>query len=94
MSRATATRSVRADRTHSAIASHSPGRVNQQQDEGRQAKQPHRVLGQNAQAHRAAQERPDEFRSLRVRMGGWFAYFTMLSREQQDHHIRRQEGRS
>jgi formate C-acetyltransferase len=29
-----------------------------------------------------------------VRMGGWCAYFTMLSREQQDHHIRRQEGRS
>jgi pyruvate-formate lyase len=29
-----------------------------------------------------------------VRMGGWCAYFTMLSREQQEHHIRRQEGRS
>jgi pyruvate-formate lyase len=28
-----------------------------------------------------------------VRMGGWSAYFTMLSREQQEHHIRRQEGR-
>jgi len=27
-------------------------------------------------------------------MGGWCAYFTMLSREQQDHHIRRQEGRA
>jgi pyruvate-formate lyase len=27
-------------------------------------------------------------------MGGWCAYFTMLSREQQDHHIRRQEARS
>jgi len=32
--------------------------------------------------------------SLRVRMGGWCAYFTMLSREQQEHHIRRQEARS
>jgi formate C-acetyltransferase len=42
----------------------------------------------------AAQEEPEQWRSLRVRMGGWCAYFTMLSREQQDHHIRRQEGRS
>jgi choline trimethylamine-lyase len=40
---------------------------------------------------RAAQQSPEEYRSLRVRMGGWSAYFTMLSREQQDHHIRRQE---
>jgi formate C-acetyltransferase len=43
---------------------------------------------------RAAQREPDNYRSLRVRMGGWCAYFTMLSREQQDHHIRRQEARS
>jgi formate C-acetyltransferase len=43
---------------------------------------------------RAAQREPDKHRSLRVRMGGWCAYFTMLSREQQDHHIRRQEARS
>ena len=43
---------------------------------------------------RAAQRDPDQYRSLRVRMGGWCAYFTMLSREQQDHHIRRQDGRS
>ena len=42
---------------------------------------------------RAAQREPDRYRSLRVRMGGWCAYFTMLSHEQQDHHIRRQEGR-
>ena len=41
---------------------------------------------------RAAQREPDKHKSLRVRMGGWCAYFTMLSREQQDHHIRRQEG--
>jgi pyruvate-formate lyase len=41
---------------------------------------------------RAAQLDPDRYRSLRVRMGGWCAYFTMLSREQQDHHIKRQEG--
>jgi len=27
-------------------------------------------------------------------MGGWCAYFTMLSREQQEHYIRRQEARS
>lgn len=43
---------------------------------------------------RAAQRDPDSYRSLRVRMGGWCAYFTMLGREQQDHHIRRQEGHS
>jgi len=43
---------------------------------------------------RAAQREPDRYRSLRVRMGGWCAYFTMLSGEQQDHHIRRQDGRS
>ena len=43
---------------------------------------------------RAAQREPEKYRSLRVRMGGWCAYFTMLSREQQDHHIRRQETRS
>jgi formate C-acetyltransferase len=43
---------------------------------------------------RAAQREPDRYSSLRVRMGGWCAYFTMLSREQQDHHIRRQDGRS
>jgi formate C-acetyltransferase len=43
---------------------------------------------------RAAQRDPESHRSLRVRMGGWCAYFTMLSREQQEHHIRRQEGRT
>ena len=42
----------------------------------------------------AAQQHPEQYESLRVRMGGWCAYFTMLSREQQDHHIRRQEGGS
>jgi formate C-acetyltransferase len=43
---------------------------------------------------RAAQREPDKYKSLRVRMGGWCAYFTMLSSEQQEHHIRRQEARS
>jgi len=43
---------------------------------------------------KAAQREPEKHESLRVRMGGWCAYFTMLSREQQEHHIRRQEGRS
>ncbi len=43
---------------------------------------------------RAAQREPEKYKSLRVRMGGWCAYFTMLSAEQQEHHIRRQEGRS
>jgi len=42
---------------------------------------------------RAAQREPEHYASLRVRMGGWCAYFTMLSREQQEHHIHRQEGR-
>jgi pyruvate-formate lyase len=42
---------------------------------------------------KAAQREPEKYRSLRVRMGGWCAYFTMLSHEQQDHHIRRQDGR-
>jgi len=41
---------------------------------------------------RAAQREPEKYTSLRVRMGGWCAYFTALSREQQDHHIRRQES--
>lgn len=48
----------------------------------------------DAEELRAAQRDPEQYKSLRVRMGGWCAYFTMLSREQQDHHIRRQEGRS
>ena len=43
---------------------------------------------------RAAQREPDKYKSLRVRMGGWCAYFTMLSHQQQEHHIHRQEGRS
>jgi pyruvate-formate lyase len=43
---------------------------------------------------KAAQNEPEKYRSLRVRMGGWCAYFTMLSKEQQDHHIRRQESKS
>jgi formate C-acetyltransferase len=40
---------------------------------------------------RAAQRDPESYRHLRVRMGGWCAYFTMLSQAQQEHHIRRQE---
>ncbi len=43
---------------------------------------------------RAAQSEPDKYKSLRVRMGGWCAYFTMLSREQQEHHIKRQEAKA
>jgi formate C-acetyltransferase len=34
---------------------------------------------------------PDEYKGLRVRMGGWSAYFVMLSREMQLLHIRRVE---
>ncbi len=36
-----------------------------------------------------AQADPDKYRGLRVRMGGWQAYFTALSREHQDNHIAR-----
>ena len=43
---------------------------------------------------RAARREPRRYESLRVRMGGWCAYFTALSRAQQDHHIRRQEGQT
>jgi choline trimethylamine-lyase len=38
-----------------------------------------------------AQEHPENYRDLRVRMGGWSAYFTMLSGEQQEHHIKKSE---
>jgi formate C-acetyltransferase len=48
----------------------------------------------DAEELRAAQREPENYGSLRVRMGGWCAYFTMLSHEQQEHHIRRQEARS
>lgn len=46
----------------------------------------------DAEELRAAQREPERYKSLRVRMGGWCAYFTMLSNEQQEHHIRRQGG--
>ena len=41
---------------------------------------------------REAQKAPENYRDLRVRMGGWSAYFTMLSPEQQEHHISKQEN--
>ncbi len=34
---------------------------------------------------RQAQKHSEDYPDLRVRMGGWSAYFTMLSKEQQDH---------
>jgi len=40
---------------------------------------------------RRAQADPGRYRDLRVRMGGWSAYFTMLSKEQQEHHIQKQD---
>ena len=40
---------------------------------------------------RRAMEEPEQYRHLRVRMGGWTAYFVMLSREQQLMHIARVE---
>ena len=38
-----------------------------------------------------AMEAPEEYAHLRVRMGGWSAYFCMLSKAQQELHIRRVE---
>jgi len=38
-----------------------------------------------------AMKEPEKYRHLRVRMGGWTAYFVMLSREQQRLHIQRVE---
>jgi len=41
---------------------------------------------------RQAQKEPEKFMDLRVRMGGWSAYFTMLSKEQQELHIKKSEA--
>ena len=41
---------------------------------------------------REAQTHPEKYKDLRVRMGGWSAYFTMLSPDQQEHHIRKSEA--
>ena len=38
-----------------------------------------------------AMEEPEKYRHLRVRMGGWSAYFVMLGKEQQRLHIKRVE---
>ena len=46
----------------------------------------------DAKLLREAQRNPEAHRDLRVRMGGWSAYFTMLSEEQQEHHIRKEEA--
>jgi formate C-acetyltransferase len=40
---------------------------------------------------RNAIENPDAYRGLRVRMGGWSAYFTMLSKDAQKIHLKRVE---
>ena len=44
----------------------------------------------NADTLRAAQENPDAFRQLIVRIWGWSAYFVELDKEFQDHVLRRQ----
>lgn len=46
----------------------------------------------DAQILKAAQKNPEQYKDLRVRMGGWSAYFTMLSPEQQEHHIKKAEA--
>ena len=38
-----------------------------------------------------AMEEPEHYRHLRVRMGGWTAFFVMLNKEQQQLHIQRVE---
>ena len=38
-----------------------------------------------------AMKEPEKYRHLRVRMGGWSAYFVMLGEEQQRIHISRVE---
>lgn len=45
----------------------------------------------DADMFRRAQIEPEKYRDLRVRMGGWSAYFTMLSKDQQEHHIKKAE---
>jgi formate C-acetyltransferase len=45
----------------------------------------------NPEAMRAAQENPDAYRQLVVRIWGWSAYFVELDREFQDHVLARQE---
>lgn len=46
----------------------------------------------DAELLKEAQAQPEQYKDLRVRMGGWSAYFTMLSREQQEHHIKKAES--
>ena len=45
----------------------------------------------DAEELRRAMLEPEKYRGLRVRMGGWTAYFVALSREQQLLHIRKVE---
>lgn len=45
----------------------------------------------NVEELRKAMEDPLAYKGLRVRMGGWSAYFTLLSREAQEIHLRRVE---
>jgi formate C-acetyltransferase len=45
----------------------------------------------DVQELKTAMQEPEQYRHLRVRMGGWSAYFVMLSREQQLLHIQRVE---
>ena len=40
---------------------------------------------------RRAMENPEKYRGLRVRMGGWSAYYTLLSKESQKIHLKREE---
>ena len=43
----------------------------------------------NVQDLERAQAEPEKYRHLRVRMGGWQAYFVDLSKEHQNHQIQR-----
>ena len=45
----------------------------------------------DVEALRKAMKEPETYRDLRVRMGGWPAFFIMFSREQQCIHLQRVE---
>ena len=49
------------------------------------------ITANSVEELRQAQREPEKYRHLRVRMGGWQAYFVDLTREHQDHHIARLE---
>lgn len=45
----------------------------------------------SAEELRRAMAEPEKYRGLRVRMGGWSAYYVLLSRASQEIHLKRVE---